>query len=68
MKWTICIEDFEMTRTPQTVREEKEVEAPTAADAITIARLRYKIGAQHSTQMNPRQTEIVDVKWVEEHK
>jgi hypothetical protein len=43
MFWRITITHFTPHETPQTRQEKKQVEAPTATDAITICNLRYKL-------------------------
>jgi hypothetical protein len=40
-KYTLHVEDFDMYRQPQTRVDLYQVDAPTAADAITIGQLRH---------------------------
>jgi hypothetical protein len=39
--YELTIEEFQMHRHPQTIEEVFQVEAPTAADAITIGQVRH---------------------------
>jgi hypothetical protein len=43
LKWILIIEDFQMDRPGQTTTEDVLITAPTAEDAITIARVRHRV-------------------------